>query len=87
MAYKFQLGDATMGGALTQKGDIFATGSNSQITGSGIALLDASGLADDGLKNANGSLALDLDGLGAEVTNHVEIGAAEHMAIVDGGIL
>ena len=89
MAYKFQLGDARLSGSIVAEGDLTAESSvvsGSELSGAAIALGDASGLADEGLSNASGKLALDIGGMNAAVTSTGDVGDADELAISDGGI-
>ena len=64
MAYKFQLGTARLSGSVIQEGNVTAESgivSGSEISGSGIALADVSGIAGAALVNNGG--VLDVSGL------------------------
>ena len=56
MAYKFQLGQARLGGALIQEGNVQAE--SSQMSASTIALADASGIAGAGMEDQDGELGI-----------------------------
>lgn len=71
-------------GVISGSGNLTMAGSGS--FGDGLSLGDASGIADDGLKNANGKLAVDIASLGAAVTDKGDVDDTDELALNDGGI-
>ena len=64
MAYKFQLGAARLGGAITSTGTVSGSVVDSQgaLSGAAIQVDDAGGIAGNGLQNSGGALTIKLDG-------------------------
>ena len=87
MAYKFQLGAATLSGSVTAEGDLasVAFSGSSHVSASSIALLNASGLADAGLADVSGKLTVDIGGLGA--LGGATISQADEFMFDDAGTL
>ena len=76
MAYKFQLGTARLSGSVIQEGDVTAEAgilSGSEISGSAIALADATGIAGEGVRNASGKLELHVSGVVASKSSLAQL--------------
>ena len=87
MAYKFQLGAATLSGSLTTEGDLatVAFSGSSHVSASSIALLNAGGLAGTALADVDGKLTVDIGGLGA--LGGATIAQADEFIFDDAGTL
>jgi len=84
MAYKFQLGAAKLGGAITSTGTISGSIVDSQgaLSGASIQVDDASGIAGDALENNSGVLKVSDGG----ITNNMLSGAIEGTKLANGAV-